>query len=498
MQYVLTPQGSRALDQWCIQHGISAADLMAVASSNAAAAVRALLPAGSPVVVACGGGNNGGDGFAMALDLARDYPVLVLSDADPETMSPEAAVHARRAYSTLDCRSWTEDVQLDQSWAVVDALVGVGGSSMLRDPLPERLRILNSFTGLKIAVDVPTGVDALTGRVHPDAFRADVTITMEGPKSGFFSAPARANVGRIEVVGIGAPLEVVQQTAIAMILECADVPSLLPHRDLRSTKFTRGCVVVVGGSQSMRGAPSMSAEAALRAGAGLSILVTPSVHPLTPREVMTCVVPASPNGWMDTSAQPVIERELERASAVAVGPGLGKDPDTLAMITEVVNAMDPAVPLVLDADGLRIVPHLRRDMTNVILTPHEGEYQRLLRELGIEDPDLHQPARVAQTLGCVVHRKGVPSVTTNGRQSVWTVVGNPGMATAGSGDVLTGIMAGLAAQGLPAFRAAALGSFLHASAGDAAARQTSEAFMIAGDLIRALGGVLAHCGKVPS
>ncbi|MGA0046213.1 MAG: NAD(P)H-hydrate dehydratase [Candidatus Kapaibacteriota bacterium] len=496
MQNVLTPQGSRAIDQWCIQNGTSAAELMAVASASAAAAVRTLVPAGTPIVVACGGGNNGGDGFSMALDLSADYPVTVISDADPATMSPEAAAYARRAYSELSCCPWSDIDHLNPQSAVIDALVGVGGTSMLRDPLPERLRSLHRFSGRHIAVDVPTGVDALTGRVHPEAFRADVTITMEGPKSGFFSAAARAVVGTVVVVGIGAPARVVQSTAIAQIIEDADVPALLPTRDLRANKFTRGCVVVIGGSRSMRGAPSMTAEAAMRVGAGLAILATPSVHPLTPREVMTCVLPSSPEGWMDPSAEPLLLSEVERASAVAIGPGLGKEPAVLAMIARVVNQLDPALPVVVDADGLRMIPQLNRDLTNVVLTPHEGEYQRLLRDLGIADPEHQQPAYLAMQLGCVVHRKGIPSVTTNGQQAVWTVRGNPGMATAGSGDVLTGIIAGLAAQGLSTYRAASLGSFLHAAAGDLAARELSEYGMLAGDVISRVGRILTTSGAV--
>ena len=494
MLHVLTPQGSRAIDRHCIDTGISAAELMATASANAAAEIRSMLHGRQTILVACGGGNNGGYGFAIALDLAGEHDVTIVSDANPDLMSPEAASYARQARTGARWLSW-EEMSADVSYTVViDAVIGVGGSSHLRDPLPSRLRLLNQLSGMHIAIDVPTGVDALTGTVHADAFRADVTITMAGPKSGFYSAVAQRCIGIVKVVPIGAPDDIVRQHAVAHILERTDVRRLLPQRPQHSSKFDYGHVVVIGGSRAMRGAAALTAEAALRAGAGLCVLATPSVHPLTPREVMTAVVPSTADGWMSAEARPMLERELSRATVVALGPGLGRDGAMQRMLAEVINGLDPSIPLIIDADGLRIVPLLQRDLSRVLLTPHEGEYQWLVSALQYDWSSPHpQPAEVAAAMGCVIHRKGVPSVTTMGAQSIWTAHGNPGMATAGSGDVLTGIIAGLAAQGVTPYRAAALGSFLHAEAGDRAAAATSEEYLIAGDIIRSLGEAWAAC-----
>jgi len=491
MLHVLTPQGSKAIDAACIEQGISGAELMETAAGNAAEVVRQRVEPGARLLIACGGGNNGGDGFAMAHMMADAYQVTVVTDADPEQMSAEARDHALKARELTRVIDWSELDHGAHFDVVIDALIGVGGSARLRDPLPERLRILNAFNALRVAVDVPTGLDALTGAVHEDAFRANLTITMEGPKTGFYAVKARPVVGEIIVVGIGAPSQITASRAVAQVLEDADIRRLLPPRPLNVNKFDVGRVLVIGGSLGMRGAPSMTSEAVMRSGAGLCILATPSVHPLTPREVMTEVLPMTPEGWMSTDARGQLQAQLDRASVVAVGPGLGTDGTMQRMLADLLNNLDPAVPLVIDADGLRLVPMLQRDMSHVILTPHEGEFRRLVASLPTHaDRPMVHPADVATALGCVVHRKGVPSVTTDGHRAVWTVVGNPGMATAGSGDVLTGIIAGLAAQGLVPFRAAALGAYLHARAGDIAAERTSQEFIVAGDVIRALADLL--------
>ena len=487
MLHVLTPQGSKAIDAACIEQGISGAELMETAATNAADVVRQRVKPGAHLLIACGGGNNGGDGFAMAHLLADTYDVQVVSDADPETMSPEARDHAIKAREMVRVIDWAELDPRAEYGVIIDALIGVGGSARLRDPLPERLRILNAFNALRIAIDVPTGLDGLTGAVHDNVFRADLTITMEGAKAGFYAVKARPAVGEVVVVPIGAPSQVTATQSVAQVLEDADIKRLLPSRPLNVNKFDVGRVLVIGGSLGMRGAPSMTSEAVLRSGAGLCILATPSVHPLTPREVMTEVLPMTPEGWMSTDARGQLQAQLSNASVVAVGPGLGTDGTMQRMLADLLNHLDPAVPLVIDADGLRLVPMLQRDMSHVILTPHEGEFRRLVDALPTHaDRPMVHPADVATALGCIVHRKGVPSVTTDGRNATWTVVGNPGMATAGSGDVLTGIIAGLAAQGLAPFRAAALGAYLHARAGDIAAEATAEEFVIAGDIIRAL------------
>ena len=488
MQYILTPKGSRELDQHCVQElGITGHELMTTASQNASIVLRSRIKSPSSILIACGGGNNGGDGFAMAHMLADVHKVTVVTSADPASMSSEAQEHYATAAKAVSIIGW-EDLDSEYD-VVVDALLGSGGSSKLRDPIPEYLSKLNALQGFKVAVDIPSGVDGLTGEVHNDAYNADLTITMEGIKTGCLSVRGREVSGDFEVVSIGAPRQITASFAKAVSLEQREVRAWLPQRDRKTSKFDFGRVLVIAGSRSMRGAAALASEAAMRVGGGLCILATTEVHPLTPREVMTEVLPANPDGTISPSSKQILEYQAQRATSIIVGPGIGTHPETLKMLAELLNYLDPALPVVIDADGLRLIPMLNRDMSHVVLTPHEGEYQHLIRSREHLDPHC-VPKDAAVDLGCIIHKKGVPSVTTDGRTDVWTLNGNPGMATAGSGDVLSGIIGGLLAQGLSPLRSASLGSFLHASAGDKAAAKTSEEFMLAGDIITELGSVL--------
>lgn len=478
MQYVLTPSGSKAIDAACVECGIDGMTLMTTAARSATDIILDRFPKGQLILIVCGQGNNGGDGFAMAHMLAPYHDVVVVTDADPDKLSIEARAHYQQSHDLVTGR-WTPDAGRRTPDVLIDALIGVGGSHELRDPVPEMLQWMNAMSAFKLAVDVPTGLNAETGDAHPDTFVADLTITMEGPKTGFFVKGGKQYTGEIEVAHIGAPEEIVVQHAVARIVEDHDIEAWLPPRSSATSKFDYGRVLVVAGSRTMRGAAALTSEAALRMGAGLVILATPSVHPLVLREVMTEVLPMHDDGTIDVAARPLIERQLERASVLAIGPGIGANDQTITMLAEIVNAVDPSIPVVIDADGLRIVPLLQRDMTNVVLTPHEFEYQRISNAGCLMHDAL-----------CILHKKGVPSITRVGSETYWTVNGNPGMATAGSGDVLTGMIAGLIAQGMTPIHAAAAGAYLHAKAGDWCALYQPMETMIAGDLIEALPYVL--------
>lgn len=452
--------------------------LMTTAARSATDIILDRFPKGQHILIVCGQGNNGGDGFAIAHMLAPFHDVVVMTDADPDKLTPEARSHYHQALHLLHGRLTSDDGRRTPD-VLIDALIGVGGSHELRDPLPEILRWMNAISAFKIAIDVPTGLNADTGDAHPDTFIADLTITMEGPKTGFFLKGGKQFTGEIEVAHIGAPEDVVVEHAVARIVEDHDIEAWLLPRTADTSKFDYGRVLVVAGSRTMRGAAALTSEAALRMGAGLVILATPSVHPLVLREIMTEVLPAHDDGTISVDARPLIERQLKRATVLAIGPGLGTNEAMISMLADVVNDMDPSLPVVIDADGLRIVPLLKRDMTNVVMTPHEFEFQRLT----------NAPCMMHDAL-CILHKKGVPSITRFGTETYWTVNGNPGMATAGSGDVLTGMIAGLIAQGMTPIHAAAAGSYLHAKAGDWCALYQPMETMIAGDLIDALPYVL--------
>jgi NAD(P)H-hydrate epimerase len=501
MRPVITSQQSRAIDEECISKlGIASYDLMETASTNAVACLHGILGDhhGLRIVVGCGTGNNGGDGFAMARLLSARHRVTVLHATPVDKMSAETRRNYELARACTRLAPWEDGAAwLQETYdVVIDALIGVGGRGELHDAMRTFCTALDGLTtGMKIAIDVPTGLDANTGGVGPvgrTVFHADHTITMVAPKPGFYRNDGPSCTGTVRTVPIGAPDDVVARHTNTFILEPSDIRSWLPERRRQTSKFDYGRVLVVGGSRDMRGAPALTAHAALVAGAGLLDCASPALHPLLPREVMTCELPATAGGTMAAAALDVLQRKADRATVVAIGPGLGDDAETLDTVMAFLDGLDPAIPVVIDADALRVVPLLRRDLRNVVCTPHLGEFARMLgvERVTLADTAVERSRSEAARLGCVLHVKDVPSVTTDGTTSYLTVNGNAGMATAGSGDVLTGIMAGLLAQGLEPLRAAALGAYLHASAGDRYAAARPMETLVASDLLDMLDQVL--------
>ncbi|MBU3742747.1 MAG: NAD(P)H-hydrate epimerase, partial [Candidatus Kapabacteria bacterium] len=410
MRPLLTSQQSRAVDQESITvFGIPSYELMETATSNAAACLQDILGGrrGLRVFVGCGTGNNGGDGFAMARMLAVDHDVTVCYIGNVEKMSPETRRNFELAATCTRIGVWddAEGIGHHEYDVVIDALLGVG----MRLPLDATVRrfcaMLDQFTAdLKVSVDVPTGLDATTGEADSVAFHADHTITMVAAKPGFYCNDGPSHVGQVHVVSIGAPDDVVRRHINSFIVESSDVRAWLPPRQRRSSKFDYGRVLVIGGSRGMRGAPALTAHAALVVGAGLVELAAPALHPLVPREVMTCELPATTDGTVSAAALDVLRRAAERATVIALGPGLSDHAQTLATMTEFINGLDPEIPLVIDADGLRTVPGLARSLRTVVLTPHLGEYARLI---GVPRDQLRAGLQAsaiehAQRLGCVL------------------------------------------------------------------------------------------------
>lgn len=478
MQPVLTVDDIRKLDAECIRQGIPASTLMETAAANVIKQSR-LLDHATRVVVACGNGNNGGDGYAIARMLSDSKDVVIVGIPQRDAMSPETAANYDAVVQMGLPITSPEHLPSIDADVIVDALVGVGGSAELREPVASWAEIINAHDALVVAVDVPTGLDAASGACHPHAIRATETITMEAWKPGMLGANGRRLCGHVGIASIGAPDGMTMTWASEYVLESDDIRWMLPERALNSHKYTYGHVVVVAGSSSMRGAACLASEAALRAGAGLVTLVTDAVHPLLPREVMTAGF-----DQLHTLAR--------RASVVLLGPGFGTEPSRIAILRELLEAF-PSTPAVVDADGLRALESLSRSLHNVIVTPHPGEFARLLELRGLDVMPADVPSSAvtaAQMLSCIVHLKCIPPTTTNGMRTYYSTSGNPALAKAGSGDVLSGIIAAFVAQRLPLLDAAALGAFVHGLAADRLARSKAKESITAGDIIRELGSTL--------
>ncbi len=521
----------RAIDRWAIdERGVPSLDLMERAGAGVTRAVERLDPDG-PVAVFCGTGNNGGDGLVVARllrDAGRRVTVFLAGSA--EKLSGDARVNFDRLpgeppvevsaagaeAASAGAASATAPAPagggagalaatnaigqaLGEAVIVVDALLGTGFAGEPKGAVGAAIAAIEAWAGPVVSVDVPSGVDASTGEVSGPAVKATVTVTFHAAKPGLWINPGKAKVGEVEVLDIGIPKGAPVEAEIGLIAPGA--LDLLPRRDAGSTKFTSGHVLVAGGSRGLTGAPLMAALGAMRAGAGyVTACVPASLQAIIasggPPELMTRGLPDEDGMLAPTGVEVVLEG-ARRGGALALGPGLGRSEPAVAFARAL--AARAEVPLVLDADGLnaharaKTGGHLddlagRRSPT--VLTPHPGELARLL-ETGaarIASARLACARETAARAGAVVVLKGDDTLIADPNGTVAVSPGNsPALATAGTGDVLCGVIAALLAQGLPPFAAAAVGVLLHARAGRLATEAVGAAEgVIASDVIAAL------------
>jgi hydroxyethylthiazole kinase-like uncharacterized protein yjeF len=526
---MLLPTGTQmqAIDRAAIEGlGIPSLELMERAGQGVADVVVELAAGETgPLVVLCGRGNNGGDGLVAARRLAGSgYRVQVWLAADPEDFSPDARMNWNRLLEagaeaggevTL-CPLGSGEVdpgRLAREWSaaavVVDALLGTGSSGPPRPPVDDWIAAVNACGRPVVAVDVPSGVDADTGAVPGGAVLATVTVTLALPKLGLLLYPGREHAGAIRVVDIGIPPEAEREAGPA--LELLDNPwaaLALPPRPWDGHKGDFGKVVALAGSAGLMGAGRLVAAAAYRAGAGLVRHGAPAsllaVAHAGRDEVMVIPLEDDGSGRLIPVPAEVLAGVYAWADVVALGPGLGTDPRTAAFVAQAMTSSDPRRAMVLDADGLNLIarqPGLRAGWQGpLVITPHPGEAARLL-ERPVEEitADRVGSARaLAARWEAVALLKGAPTVVArpDGRAALCPL-GNPGLASGGTGDVLTGVIAGLLAQGVGAFTAAALGAYLHALAGDLAALDLGMWSLMAGDVVGYLPAAFGYLEAWP-
>lgn len=494
-------EGMRAVDRWVIEAmGVPSLELMEAAGRAVAEAVAELAPEG-PVRVVCGKGNNGGDGFVAARLLrGMGFEVEALLLWPGEELRGDAAVNFERLGGELLEGDPVE--RLAGSGAIVDAIFGTGFEGAPREPAAGAIRAINGIGAPVVACDIASGVDASTGEVAGEAVEADVTVSFHGAKLGHRVAPGKACTGELRIVPIGIP-DGAPETAAAGEIEPA-VLALAPRRGPRSTKFSSGQVAIAGGSRGLTGAVRMASLAAIRAGAGYATVAVPAdlemVFELAEPEVMSVGCPGG-DGCLVPASEKAVLRTLERAAAGVVGPGLGKDPGSFELAREVVGRIE--APLVLDADGLNAfaerLGELAARPAPTVLTPHAGELGRLLgRDSGEVDAHRVAAAReAARAAGAIVVLKGDDTIVADGERLAVNAVSAPALATAGSGDVLTGITAALLARMTDPFAAACAAVVAHARAGlDAAARVGAAESVIATDVIDSIPVGLRPDGSV--
>jgi NAD(P)H-hydrate epimerase len=458
------------------------------------------------VLVLCGTGNNGGDGFVAARHLAqRGARVRVGLLGERARVAGAARAHLERmeaAGTRADAIATEADLARlagsHDAWDfALDALLGTGARGAPEGLIAagvNALRELDDAGTAVIAVDMPTGANADTGAIARRAVRADLTVTFGFPKRGHFLYPASAFVGALEVVGIGLSPDAAGGLRVSLSV-ADDMARLLPTRDPRAHKGSVGRVLVVGGSPGLTGAVSLAAHAASRSGAGyVQVAVPASLHDIIEvklTEEMTLPSPETADRTLSVAALESILARAGVADVVALGSGLSRHSETGDLARRIVAECDR--PLVLDADALNAfegrADDIARGRATRILTPHVGEMHRLtgLDPADVEARRIDVAREWAECWQSVVVLKGAPTVTASpqGHATV-NSSGNAGLATAGTGDVLTGVIAALAAQGLAPYDAARLGVFLHGMAGDLAAAEKGQAGMIAGDVLESL------------
>ena len=516
MQPVLSADEMRSCDEAAIRDfGIAGMVLMENAGKAIAERCRDLSAPlqGKSVVVFCGKGNNGGDGFVAGRHLANaeamvtivlfDPPARFKGDAKQNLVIAQKIARKEREHLRFVrySRSLLATLKPD---LVIDGIFGTGFSGKLPASQAGAVRWMNAQRCPVVAVDIPSGINGTSGVMANEAVRATETVTMGALKSGLIHNDGRERCGSIKVVDIGIPSVVFRRRRDqTMLIGTADVRNALPVRSQTAHKYAVGKVFVLAGSRGFTGAAALAASAALRTGAGAVVLAAPdTVYPILAKKLSEAIViplPSTPDGTIAPNAAETIRERMEWADSTVMGPGLSRNGETQSLVRELVGSASGK--LVLDADALTAIAGtnvLKSSKAEIILTPHSGEFSRLnnqsAKEIDRNRVDaarnfLRQPRRTLVL-------KGAPTAVADGKGTVYlNSTGNPGMATVGSGDVLSGIIGSLWAQGMEAGAASWSGVFLHGLAGDLAAGERGQRSVVAGDLIEFLPKAFQQVGE---
>lgn len=493
--------------------GVSLAELMERAGTVVAKSAMRISKSG-PVVVVSGKGNNGGDGIVAARLLAEaGIPVhlFLLANTDQLTAESSAAFArlkesaAAPEVTVLESAGGLPQLRetLSNASLVIDCLFGFNLRGAIEGHAADVVREINAASRPVLSVDVPSGVEADTGRVSGEAVRAAGTVTFTAPKIGLVVPPGSVFAGRVEVAQIGIPPEFASAAGAVELPDASRIAAILPGRPLDAHKKSVGRVLVVAGSVGMTGAACLAAQGALRAGAGtVSLAVPRSLNDIFEQkltEVMTIPMPETmARSLLAEAVEPILE-VCATFDAVVIGPGLSLDDSTVQLVRSLVAKIQ--LPIVVDADGLNALVNktgiLEARSAPTVITPHSGELARLLKMTSgdIQADRLRYAKRSSSEWGVITVLKGHGTVISDGRALAVNPTGNPGLATAGTGDVLAGMIGALIAQGATPLDAALAGAYIHGLSGDLAARKLTERSVIATDVISFLPKAFGRVAK---
>lgn len=509
---VLTSREMKQLEAAAVADGLDYLRLMENAGSAAARIIRSRYEtAQRDITVLCGRGNNGGDGFVIARKLLEEGArvTVVLVCGQPTGLEAQEMLNRIRRTAvtilSLETEPYVASSAVRDADLLVDAVYGIGYHGELPDHLRALFRQVNASGAPTVAVDVPSGLDADSGGSDADALAADCTVTFTAMKPGLLSGRAASLYGQVEVVSIGIEAALIDRfSSEQTIIDLAMVKNCIVPRAADSHKGIFGHLLAVCGSRGMAGAAMLAAKAALRCGAGLVTAALPvSLYPVAAPalpEALFLPLPENADGTLSLRARTPLRERLVRATALLVGCGLGQGEEVRGVTADLLEQAD--CPVVLDADGINAVAGhidvLKTVHAPLILTPHPGEMARLLgcSTAEVQNNRAEAARTFAEDNDAVLVLKGYKTViAAPGRSLLVNMTGNPGMATGGSGDVLAGMIASLAAQGLPPFEAAMCGVYLHGLAGDRAAARLSQHAMLPTDMLEELGGLFLNLEK---
>lgn len=440
-----------------------------------AAMAREILERYEPerALVVCGGGNNGGDGFVIVRELRRaGIKVAVLPTKDEYTGDPETNLRALRNLDIEFVTAEDLDGELKRADLVVDALLGTGFSGAVREKESSLIEQLNAAHAPVVAVDVPSGVDGSTGEVEGAAVRARLTVCAHAAKIGCVISPGREHAGQVAVVDIGVPPEADVEPSL-LWTDSDSLRGRIPRTADPAHKYSAGALLVVAGSRGMTGAAVMSVEGAQRAGCGITFLATPrsASAALDLRLTASLVygMPEDDQGYMNLEALEVILEQAGRASALVVGPAIGTGYGSRELLEGILREAE--APVLIDADGIPLLAGsdalAKRDAPTVI-TPHAGELGRLLGT-GAKEVSAHRldsARRAAREHGCCVLLKGSDTLVVEEERAAVNSTGSVALATAGTGDVLSGVIGTLLSRGMEPYDAARAGAWVHGRAAE--------------------------------
>ena len=475
----------RELDHRAIVSGIPGYQLMQRAATACWQEMARRWPLARKVHVICGAGNNGGDGFEIARLAFKAGCTVKLWALDPTASSGDAEIARKAWLAQGGVATLMAEMDLSDAEVVVDALFGIGLSRLMEGAALQAIQSMQRAkqNGVKVlSVDVPSGLDAESGKIWGDAVAADVTVTFIGDKLGLHTGAGKDHAGEVICHQLDIPAALFEGVpSQALLMSADDLARGLAPRKLNSHKGHHGHVLLIGGNRGMAGAIQLAGRAALHAGAGLVSVATRAEH----KVALTAAQPELMCHAVESQTQ--LLPLLQQADVIAIGPGLGQDAWARELLARVLQSQ---LPLVLDADALNLLAEEPMRSERWVLTPHPGEAARLLDLTTSEiQNDRGAAARqIQRQYGGVVVLKGAGTLV-QGAQSHLCPYGNPGMAVGGMGDVLTGIIAAFIAQGLAAEQAAAAAVLAHALAGDQAAK-TGQRGLLPSDVIAVLRGIV--------